>query len=144
MKSYRPERVAHVIREVVSGAIASKLNDPRIETMSSVTRVEMTPDLEHAKVWVSVLGDTATGRRTIAGLKAAAGYVQRMVGSALSIRTTPHISFHLDESFKKAAETIRIIDESMEEIRQKEAASGQEQGGEGESEEGDTSSGGGV
>jgi len=123
MKSYRPERVAHVIREVVSTAIGNKLNDPRIEPMSSVTRVEMSPDLEHAQVWVSVLGDAAAGRRTIAGLKAAAGYVQRMVGAALSLRTTPHLTFHLDESLKKAAETIRIIDESMAEIRQRDAAS---------------------
>lgn len=122
MKSYRPERVAHVIREVVSTAIASKLNDPRIEPMSSVTRVDMSPDLEHAKVWVSVLGDAAAGRRTLAGLKAAAGYVQRMVGAALTIRTTPHLTFHLDVSLKNAAETIRIIDASMAEIRQREAA----------------------
>lgn len=122
MKSFRPERVAHVIREVVSTAISSKLNDPRIAPMSSVTRVEMSPDLEHAKVWVSVLGDAAAGRKTIAGLKAAAGYVQRLVGAALSLRTTPHLTFHLDESLKKAAETIRIIDESMAEIRQKDAA----------------------
>jgi ribosome-binding factor A len=123
MKSHRPERVAHVIREAVSGAIASKLNDPRIEPLSSVTRVQMSPDLEHAQVWVSVLGDAAAGRRTIAGLKAAAGYIQRLVGSALSIRTTPRLTFHLDESIKKAAETIRIINQSMEEIRQKDAAS---------------------
>lgn len=122
MKSFRPERVAHVIREVVSTAINSKLNDPRIAPLSSVTRVEMSADLEHAKVWVSVMGDAATGRRTIAGLKAAAGYVQRMVGAELTMRTTPHLSFHLDESLKKAAETIRIIDASMAEIRQKEAA----------------------
>lgn len=139
MKSYRPERVAHVIREVVSEAITSKLNDPRIEPLSSVTRVEVSADLEHARVWVSVIGDDATGRRTIAGLKAAAGYVQRLVGSALSLRATPHVSFHLDESLKKAAETIRIINESMEEIRQKDAASQERQDG-----PTDSSSGGGA
>lgn len=63
MKSYRPERVANVIREVVSDAISTRLNDPRIEPMSSVTRVEVSPDLEHAKVWVSVLGEASVGRR---------------------------------------------------------------------------------
>ena len=129
MKTHRPERVARVIREVVSEAISSKLNDPRIEPMSSVTRVELSADLEHAKVWVSVLGDAATGRRTIAGLKAAAGYVQRLVAAELSMRVTPHLTFHLDESLKKAAETIRIIDESMAEIRQREAASQATQNG---------------
>jgi ribosome-binding factor A len=127
MKSYRPERVAHVIREVVSTAISNKLNDPRIEPLSSVTRVEMSADLEHAKVWVSVLGNAAAGRKTIAGLKAATGYVQRLVGAALTLRTTPHLTFYLDESLKKAAETIRIIDESMDEIRQRDAASPEQQ-----------------
>ncbi|HOB74365.1 MAG TPA: 30S ribosome-binding factor RbfA [Phycisphaerae bacterium] len=139
MKSYRPERVANVIREVVSDAISTRLNDPRIEPMSSVTRVEVSPDLEHAKVWVSVLGEASVGRRTISGLKAAAGYVQRLVGAELSLRTTPHLTFHLDESLKKAAETIRIINESMEEIRQKDAASQEHQEG-----NADTSSGGGA
>jgi ribosome-binding factor A len=139
MKSYRPERVANVIRQVVSEAIATRLNDPRIEPMSSITRVEVTPDLEHARVWVSVLGDEATGRRTISGLKAAAGYVQRLVGAKLSLRMTPHVTFHLDESLKKAAETIRIINASMEEIRQKDAASQENQEG-----NADTSSGGGA
>ncbi len=137
MKSYRPERVAHVIREVVSEAISFRLNDPRIEPMSSVTRVEVSPDLEHAKVWVSVLGDPATGRRTIAGLKAAAGFVQRLVGSELSIRSTPHVTFHLDESLKKAAETIRIINQSMEEIRQRDAASREAEEGKADTSSGD-------
>ncbi|MBI4581543.1 MAG: ribosome-binding factor A, partial [Planctomycetes bacterium] len=59
MKSFRRERVGHVIRSVVSGAIASHLNDPRIERLSSVTRVDVTADLEHAKVWVSVMGSEA-------------------------------------------------------------------------------------
>lgn len=129
MKSFRPERVAQVIREVVSEAIASKLNDPRIEPLSSVTRVEVSGDLEHAKVWVSVMGAAAAGRRTLAGLQAAAGYVQRLVAAELSLRVTPHLSFHLDESLKKAAETIRLIDESMAEIRRREAAAESEAAG---------------
>ena len=56
MKSFRPERVGHLIREVVSEAISNRLNDPRVEPLSSVTRVEVTADMEHAKVWVSVMG----------------------------------------------------------------------------------------
>lgn len=122
MKSYRPERVANVIRSVVSEAIATRLNDPRIEPLSSVTRVEVSGDLEHAKVWVSVIGDAAAGRRTIAGLKAAGGFVQRLVAAELSLRSVPRLAFHLDESLKKAAETIRIIDDNMAEIRRKESA----------------------
>ncbi len=116
MKSHRPERVAHVIREVVSEAIAHKLSDPRIAPLSSVTRVEMSADLEYAKVWVSVLGDVPAQRRTMAGLKSAAPLVQRMVARELPLRHCPRLSFMLDESIKKGAETLRLIREAMAEI----------------------------
>ena len=124
MKSFRPERVASVIQQVVSEAIAQKLSDPRIATMTSVTRVEVTHDLEHAKVFVSVMGDAAVQRRTMQGLKSAAGMVQKLLAGELPIRQCPHLSFHLDESIKRAAETYRLIDEAMAEIRRDEASRG--------------------
>lgn len=117
MKSHRPERVAHVIRQVVSDAIATKLSDPRIAPFSSVTRVEMSADLEHARVHVSVMGEPAAQRLTIAGLRSAAGAIQRLLASELTMRHCPRLSFELDESIKKGAETIRLINEAMEEIR---------------------------
>jgi ribosome-binding factor A len=117
MKSHRPQRVANIVRTVVSDAIATKLSDPRIAPMSSVTRVEVSADLEHAKVWVSVMGAAAVERRTIAGLSSAAGLIQRMLGRELRARQCPRLSFHLDESIKKGAETIRLIDESLAEAR---------------------------
>ena len=115
MKSYRPQRVANLIREVVSEAIANKLSDPRIGPMVSVTRVEVTADLEHAKVFFSVMGSPSAERRTMQGLQSAVGMVQRMVAGELSIRQCPHLSFHLDETIKRTAETIRIINETMAE-----------------------------
>lgn len=117
MKSYRPERVGNVIRTVVSDAITNRLNDPRIEPLSSVTRVEVTSDLEYAKVWVSVMGSESTQRRTIAGLRSAAGYMQKMVAGELSIRTVPRLSFHLDQSIKRGEETLRLIEQVMAESR---------------------------
>ena len=115
MKSHRPERVANIIRNVVSEAIASKLSDPRIAPLSSVTRVDVSGDLEHAKVWISVVGEESVQKRTLTGLMSARGYVQRLVGEQLTIRQCPRLSFHLDVSIKKAAETIRLIDETMSE-----------------------------
>jgi ribosome-binding factor A len=117
MKSHRPERVAHVVRAVVSEAIARKLSDPRIEPLASITRVEVTADLEFAKVWVSVMGDEAAQRRTLAGLRSAVGLVQRMVAQELPLRHCPHITFHLDQSIKRAAETVRLINEAMAELQ---------------------------
>ena len=108
-----------IVRSVVSDAIATKLSDPRIAPLTSVTRVEVSGDLEYARVWISVLGEESAQRRTLAGLGAAAGYVQRLVGSELSIRHCPKLSFHLDTSLKKAAETIRLIDEVTAEARRR-------------------------
>lgn len=115
MKSFRTERVGHVIREVVSEAIANRLNDPRIEPLSSVTRVEVTADLEHAKVWVSVIGSETVQRRTIAGLRSATGFVQGLLARELQIRTCPRLSFHLDESIKRGERTLRLIEQVMAE-----------------------------
>jgi ribosome-binding factor A len=119
MKSFRPQRVANVIREVVSEAIAGKLSDPRIGSLVSVTRVEVTADLEHAKVFFSVMGPPAAERRTMQGLQSAVGVVQRMVARELSIRQCPKLSFHLDETIKRTAETLRIINETMAEYEER-------------------------
>lgn len=119
MRGHRPERIATIVRAVVSDAIATKLSDPRIAPLASVTRVEVSGDLEYAKVWISVLGEESIQRRTLAGLCSAAGYVQRLVGSELSIRHCPKLSFHLDTSLKKAAETIRLINEAAAEARRR-------------------------
>ena len=113
MRSHRPERVGNVIRVVVSDAIANRLNDPRISTFTSVTRVEVSGDLEHAKVYVSVMGKPTEETRTIAGLTSAGGHVQRQVARELSIRRCPHLSFHLDESIKRGAEMVRLIEETL-------------------------------
>ncbi len=124
MRSHRPERVGNVIRGVVSEAIASKLSDPRIERLSSVTRVEVSADLTYAKVWVSVIGPEAKGRLTLAGLRSAAGIVQRMVARELATRTIPRLQFQLDESIKRGAETIRLINEAMAELEDASAPRG--------------------
>ena len=129
MKSHRPERVANVVRAVVGDAIANKLNDPRIAPLSSVTRVEVSGDLTCAKVWISVMGEASVQRRTLAGLRSATGLVQRLLGRELPIRHCPRLSFHLDESIKKGAETIRLIDETMSETQAGAGASGQPSSG---------------
>ncbi|NLX14595.1 MAG: 30S ribosome-binding factor RbfA [Phycisphaerales bacterium] len=113
MRSHRPERVGNVIRQIIGEAIASRLSDPRIDPLTSVTRVEVTADLEYAKVFVSVMGSRQVGQRTLAGLKSARGYVRQMVAQKLTLRQCPNISFHLDESLKKAAETLRLIEKVM-------------------------------
>lgn len=112
MRSFRVEKLASTIREIVSGAIAHKLNDPRISPMTSVLRVEVSGDLQVAKVHVTVFGDGAEARRTLVGLTHAVGRVQRLVARELTIRRCPEIRFVLDDSLKTAAQTVQIIEQT--------------------------------
>lgn len=111
--SYRSERVAHLVRDVVSEAIAARLSDPRILRFTSVTRVEMSGDLRYANVYVSVMGTDTEARTTMLGLESARGLVQGMLAKRLDMRTCPAIRFHLDRGLKIAIETIKRIDEAI-------------------------------
>ena len=105
--------MANHVRSIVSDAIHNKLNDPRIAPMTSVTRVVVSADLQNAKVYVSVFGEPGEVRRTVAGLQHAAGRIQRILARSLHTRQCPHLRIELDETIRKTAETIRIIDESV-------------------------------
>ncbi len=109
------------MQRVVGEAITMRLSDPRISRLASVTRVQVSKDLQYADVYVSVMGDEATARTTLRGLEAAHGKLQGLMADALPIRQVPILRLHLDESIKKGFETIQLIDRSMDEIRQREA-----------------------
>ena len=98
---------------IAGDAILNRLNDPRISPMTSVTRVEMSGDLQIAKVYISVLGSDAEKRRTMRGLKHAVGHIQRILAKRLTTRHCPEIRFEVDDSLKRAAETIQMIDEAV-------------------------------
>ncbi len=101
---------------IVSDVIRNKLNDPRISPMCSVTRVELSGDLQIAKVFISVLGTDADCRKTLAALTDATGRIQRFLAGNLTTRHCPQLHIEYDESLKRAAETVRIIDEVMREV----------------------------
>ncbi|MFQ5491212.1 MAG: 30S ribosome-binding factor RbfA [Phycisphaerae bacterium] len=115
MSSYRVDKLASAIREIISDAIAHKLNDPRISPLTSITRVEVSGDLQVVKVLVSVMGDAVQGRTTLAGLTSAVGHIQRLVAGKVQMRRCPELRFVLDESLKKAADTMRLIDRTLAE-----------------------------
>ena len=79
MKQHRLARVNEVVRETVASAILFDLKDPRVKNVT-VTRAEVSADLQHAKVYVSVMGSEKEQALTMHGLKSAAGYVQKKVG----------------------------------------------------------------
>ena len=117
--SRRQEKVASVVRRVVGEAIAQQLHDPRISPMTSITRVEITGDLQFANVWVSVMGTEGEQRTTMAGLEHAQGRLQSLLSRALVMRQCPTLHFKLDESIKKGLETLRLIDQAMTELNQR-------------------------
>ena len=117
MTSRRVLKVAEAIREVVSLAILTELNDPRIEGVT-VTFVEVSPDLRLAKVHVSVRGDENQQRLSLHGLRSAAGYLQQKVGRRIDTRYTPKLKFELDMGVKKSIEITRVLDELAREREQ--------------------------
>ena len=89
------ERLADQIRDDVAEMVAGELRDPRIG-LATVTRVELSADLRHARVLVSVLGGEDTKQETLEGLASASGYVRRELGRRLRLRRAPELVFVLD------------------------------------------------
>lgn len=112
MKTHRLARVAEAIREVASETILFELRDPRVKNVT-VTRAEVTGDLQHAKIFVSIRGDEKEQRLTMHGLKHAAGYLQSKLAARLQTRFTPHVAFVLDEGVKKSLEVSRLINDAL-------------------------------
>src|SRR5262249_47992148 len=112
MKPHRLARVAEAIREVASSTILFELRDPRVKNVT-VTRAEVSADLQHAKVFVSVMGSPKEQTLTMHGLKHAAGFVQSKLAGRLKTRFTPVIKFVLDEGVKKSIEMTRLINEAL-------------------------------
>jgi ribosome-binding factor A len=125
--SHRIARVAHIVRDVVSDAIANRVSDPRIHRFTSVTRVELTADMRYADIHVSVMGTEAESQTTMTGLASARGMIQTRLARRLDTRVCPILRFHLDMGIKIGIETIRMIDAATAEIRAKDGDSGDEQ-----------------
>ena len=112
MKTHRLARVAEAIREVASETILFELRDPRVKGVT-VTRAEVSGDLQHAKVFVSIMGTEKEQKLTLRGLKHAAGFVQSKLADRLQTRYTPQVTFVLDEGVKKSLEVTRLINEAL-------------------------------
>jgi len=121
MKTHRLARVAEVIREVAATTILFEMRDPRVKNVT-VTRAEVAGDLQHAKVFVSVMGTDAEQRTTLKGLQNAAGFIQSKLADRLLTRYLPVLTFVLDDGPKKSIEVSRIL---AEERKRREEAGGE-------------------
>ena len=99
----RPDRVAAAIREEVATFLAERVKDPRVVGLVTVTGVDVTRDLRHAKVFVSILGSDAERAATLDGLASVASHLRPRIGRALRLRLAPEVAFKLDESVAHAA-----------------------------------------
>jgi ribosome-binding factor A len=99
----RADRVAEAIREEVATFLRNDAKDPRISPLVTVTGCEVTRDLRHAKVFVSVMGTAAERKQTFEGLASVATHLRARVGRALRLRLAPEITFKPDESVAHAA-----------------------------------------
>jgi ribosome-binding factor A len=106
----RMRRVDEAVRAVLSDAIAKDLQDPRVGFVT-VTGVKTSPDLRHARVYVSVLGDQQTREDGLAGLRSAHGFLQGVIASQLTLKHTPTLTFEYDESVDRGMRITRLIDE---------------------------------
>jgi ribosome-binding factor A len=102
MQGKRLERVNQLIKEEISTLLQRELKDPRLGFVT-VTEVDVTPDLKHAKVYVSVLGGEAQWTSSLAALESAKGFVWAWLRRHLDLRVTPEISFRPDRSMEHAA-----------------------------------------
>jgi ribosome-binding factor A len=103
--------VAEAVREEIATFLAESAKDPRIVGFVTVTGVDVTPDLRHAKVFVSVMGSDAEKQATFQGLASTASHLRSRVGRALRLRVAPEILFREDDSVARAARIESLLAE---------------------------------
>ena len=111
----RQLKVASQIQRIVATVLLRDVADPRVDGLVTVTRVQVSPDLREAKVFLSLLGGTRTDATTLQGIKSASRHIQAEVADGLPMRYVPRLTFHLDESLKKQAEILQKIKETIAE-----------------------------
>lgn len=112
MTSRRSLKVAEAVRECVSTLILFELKDPRVKNVT-VLGTEVSADLRHAKVFVSVMGDEKAQSLSMHGLESARGFLQAKIADRLQLRYTPILKFVLDSGVKKSIEASRILREVL-------------------------------
>jgi ribosome-binding factor A len=109
MTTRRQRQVAELLHEEIGTLILRKARDPRLKGVT-ITDVEVSPDLENAWVYVSVLGTTEQVQEALAGLKSATGFLRRELAATLSLRVVPHLMFRLDDSLERGMRIDQLLD----------------------------------
>lgn len=126
--SRRVSRVASLIKREVSQMLVNGIKDDRVGAgMVSVTDVDVSGDLQHAKIFVSIYGTDEAKAETMEGLKSSTGFVRRELGQRIRLRRTPEVAFIEDRSLERGNRTLALLDQLSQE-RQEKAEDGNEEG----------------
>src|SRR5687768_1075426 len=106
----RTDRVDELLRQEIGQIVARELGDPAIGFVT-ITDVESTPDLAHAKVWVSMIGQPDARKASLEALQRAMPYVRAQLGKRLRIRRIPQFSVRLDESTERGSRVLHLLNE---------------------------------
>ncbi|HLY14213.1 MAG TPA: 30S ribosome-binding factor RbfA [Candidatus Limnocylindrales bacterium] len=106
----RTDRIDELLRQEIGGLLSREVKDPRIG-FATVTKVETTADLAHARVWVSVIGSPAERTETVRALEHAMPFVRHELGSRLRLRRIPNLHIRLDESAETGTRVLHLIEE---------------------------------
>ena len=109
--SRRSERTSKLIQREISALLEREVNDPRLSKFVSVTEVTLSPDLMHAKVYVSTLGSEMNKEDLLAGFDKASGFLRKALAAHLRLRQIPELSFHYDDSIERGARLLELMSE---------------------------------
>ena len=109
--SHRIERVNTLIRREISEIIQQELRDPRLEEFVVVTEVDTTPDLKHAKIYVSCLSGQQEEHKVLGVLNSASGFLRTALAQKTRLRYTPELNFIWDNSLEHGDRILRLLDE---------------------------------
>jgi ribosome-binding factor A len=108
--SQRTDRIDQLLREEISRLMTEEVSDPRVG-FATVTRVETGPDLRHARVWVSVIGQPVERETTIAALRRAMPFVRHELGRTLRLKRIPDLHVELDDTAERGTRVLQLLDE---------------------------------
>jgi ribosome-binding factor A len=110
--SRRSERTSKLIQREISELLERVVNDPRLSKLISVTEVSLSPDLKHAKVYISALCNEINSKEDIlAGFNNASGFLRKELAAHLKLKYTPQLSFHYDDSIERGARLLKLMGE---------------------------------
>lgn len=127
MAGYRPIRVAELLQAELAELLLRHLKDPRLQ-MVTLSRVEVTPDLRHARVYVSHVGSAAEQQAALAALQQATGFMRSHLGKHLKLRYIPQLTFQLDTSIAYGVRISRLLQELLPRQEPPEGSTGEAAG----------------